>query len=302
MRYSYPVMILLLVAPVRADEGASFLKIGVGARATGTGAAQTALVDDAAAIYWNPAGLASVGRTEMAAHHADLFADTRYDFAAFARPTPFGTVGAGFGFLSQGALEGRDENRQATGSFSASDSVFGLALARKVSSTVRLGLGLKGIQSRIAGDSAATAAVDAGVIWKSETSPATLGGAVTNLGPGLRFIGERSELPLTLALGAGFNVLPGLALAADARFRPYSHTQEYGFGTEYSLMGALTLRGGWLGSRTQGGSSPKDRAYLPQGFAAGIGLRVYSFNLDYSFQPYGELGNAHRISIAARFH
>src|SRR6185295_6018406 len=147
------------------DEGASFLKIGVGARAVGIGAAQTALADDAAAIYWNPAGLAHLGKPEAAMHHAELFADTRYDYLAIARSTRFGTIGAGLGYLSQGTIEGRDENRQPTGSFTASDSVFGLALARPFSSSICAGLGLKAVQSRIAGESATTAAIDAGVQW-----------------------------------------------------------------------------------------------------------------------------------------
>ena len=38
--------------------GAQFLKINIGARATGMGGSFTAVADDASAVYWNPAGLA----------------------------------------------------------------------------------------------------------------------------------------------------------------------------------------------------------------------------------------------------
>jgi len=294
-------LVALPFAPLCADEGASFLKIGVGARGVGVGAAQTALTDDASAIYWNPAGLAGLGKTEIAAHHAELFADTRYDYLALARPTRFGTVGAGFGYLSQGSLEGRDENRQQTGSFTASDSVFGLALGRPISRSVSAGLSLKGIQSKIAGESAITAALDAGVMWKSHDAPVTLGAALQNLGPGLKFINERSELPLTFAFGAAFHSRLGLTLAADARFRPYGRSQEYGVGTEYAALGALTFRAGWVGQRAQGSAPSSTRAYIPEGFAAGIGLRVSTMSLDYSIVPFGELGNAQRISLMSRF-
>ena len=292
-------LVALPFASLCADEGASFLKIGVGARAAGLGAAQTAVADDASAIYWNPAGLSGIGKSELAAHHAELFADTRYDFLAMSRPTRIGTIGAGFGYLSQGAIEGRDENRNPTGNFTASDAVFGLALARRVSTSVQAGIGLKAIQSRIAGDSASTAALDIGAIWKA--SPMSVGVAVQNLGPGLKFVNERSQLPLTFAGGVALRLPLGLALAADARYRPYSRSQEYGIGTEYGGLGAITFRAGWLGARTQGGTASKARSVIPVGFAAGIGLRFSSFNLDYSFVPFGELGNAQRISLSSRF-
>jgi hypothetical protein len=129
----------------------------------------------------------------------------------------------------------------------------------------------------------------------------TLGAAIQNLGPGLKFLDERSSLPLTFAAGAAYRFPIGLALAADARLRPHSHIQEFGIGTEYTALKALTFRGGWLGTRTTGSSPSRARAVVPQGFAAGIGLRISTFNLDYSFQPAGELGNAQRISVGSKF-
>jgi len=53
----------LLAVPARA----SFDDLGAGARAPGMGDAFTALADDAYAIYYNPAGLALLGKPELAA-------------------------------------------------------------------------------------------------------------------------------------------------------------------------------------------------------------------------------------------
>ncbi|RIK54073.1 hypothetical protein DCC62_32005, partial [candidate division KSB1 bacterium] len=43
---------------------AQFLKIGVGGRAVGMGEAFVALANDASALYWNPAGIAQMNKSE----------------------------------------------------------------------------------------------------------------------------------------------------------------------------------------------------------------------------------------------
>jgi hypothetical protein len=52
-----------------------FLKIPIGARATGMGAAFVAVADDASAVYWNPAGLARLQGNIVSVHHVNWVAD-----------------------------------------------------------------------------------------------------------------------------------------------------------------------------------------------------------------------------------
>lgn len=70
-------------APKYSNE---FMKIGVGARAAGMGNAQTAVVNDVTAGYWNPAGLLQMDtRHEVGLMHSEYFAGiAKYDYAAFA--------------------------------------------------------------------------------------------------------------------------------------------------------------------------------------------------------------------------
>jgi len=64
-----------------------FLAIGVGARAHGMAGAQTALVNDITAAYWNPAGLADIRAPfQAAAMHAEWFVGVaQYDYLGFGK-------------------------------------------------------------------------------------------------------------------------------------------------------------------------------------------------------------------------
>ncbi len=65
----------------KGTTGATFLKLGAGARAIGMGSAFTGLSDDASAIYWNPAGLGFTKRWELSFNYQKHFAD--FDYQAF---------------------------------------------------------------------------------------------------------------------------------------------------------------------------------------------------------------------------
>ncbi|HXS81942.1 MAG TPA: UPF0164 family protein, partial [Methylomirabilota bacterium] len=64
-------------------SSATFLRIGVGARAVGMGETFVAVANDPSAIYWNPAGLASLQRRELAISHVQWPADIAYDHVTF---------------------------------------------------------------------------------------------------------------------------------------------------------------------------------------------------------------------------
>jgi hypothetical protein len=65
-----------VLQPIYAEEGeyaAEFLSAGVGARAIGMGGAFVSVANDATAAYWNPAGLAKIGRNAFSAMYSDVF-------------------------------------------------------------------------------------------------------------------------------------------------------------------------------------------------------------------------------------
>ena len=68
-------------------SSATFLRIGVGARAVGMGETFVAVANDPSAVYWNPAGLASLQRRELSISHVQWPADVTYEHLTLVLPS-----------------------------------------------------------------------------------------------------------------------------------------------------------------------------------------------------------------------
>ena len=167
-------------ADAAESSAAQFLKLGFGARALGMGEAYAAVADDAAALHYNPAGLApgyGQGGRSAAFSHAWHIQDMGISQAAYvARPW-----GLSVTYFSAGELEGRDASQNLTGNFTASDLAvsagYGLALGR-----LKAGAAVKYIGQKIKDSSAAAFAADAGLLYGLDGVPLTFGVSVSNFG------------------------------------------------------------------------------------------------------------------------
>lgn len=136
--------ILLLVLPLKAQNfrnySNEFLNIGVDAASLGLSKSVVATSKDVNAMYWNPAGLASVNDYQGSLMHASYFAGiANYNFAAFAMPVDavsslgFSVIRFGVDDIlnttelidSQGNI-----NYDKISLFSAADYAFSIAYAR----------------------------------------------------------------------------------------------------------------------------------------------------------------------------
>ena len=147
---------IALAAPARAQfslgeqragtSSGTFLKIGVGARATGLGESFVAVANDPSAIYWNPAGLASVLRQEVLFSHASWPGEVNYEHITFVVPSRKleGSLGFQLGALSTHIDETSELQPFGTGrQFTYSDVVGGVAYARRWTNKLLIGCKLK---------------------------------------------------------------------------------------------------------------------------------------------------------------
>lgn len=298
---------------------AAFLQLGSGARASGMGDAFTAVADDASATYWNPAGLARQSKRELLAEHALHLQGIGIERLAYAHPLRRGeglspALGVSGAFLHLDGIEARTGNTaQPDRTFGASDMSAAVSYAHPLSRRGRFsstfGVSAKLIQQRIDSRKASAYAFDFGVT--QQVGPVRLGAALANVGPGVKFVDEAYPLPQTVRLGAAYQPrkMP-LTLAFGADIPRHDDGVSYRLGTEYNFGDLLAFRLGYtarpgasqralkgsaLGTVTDG-----ELAKIT-GLVGGVGFRLLGYGVDYAFQPYGELGNTHKVSMSARF-
>ena len=282
------------------ESGAEFLRIDTDARAGAMSSAGAASAMGISAIAYNPAGLASLKHGEAALSHSALYLGTAHDFAGagFALPGSAGwRMGLSFARLSSGSMEGRAASRVRTGGYSAYDQAASLALAKQ-HGRYSFGGAVKYIESSIAGVKGTGYAVDMGVQRGLKGLPVSVGVAVQNLGPGIKYISQRDQLPLSVSAGIMYMPVAGFMLNFDARRYVYDKYTTYSLGTEYALFGGpgsisgLSLRGGVNGGAGQSAAGA---------FSAGAGIKVLNTDLDYAMSPEGKLGGTQRITLKKKF-
>src|SRR5436305_754352 len=77
---------LALWAKGAGTSSANFLKMGVGGRGVAMGEAQTAAVNDAMALYWNPSMLGELNQNEVSFMHNSYFQGISHDVLYYVQP------------------------------------------------------------------------------------------------------------------------------------------------------------------------------------------------------------------------
>ena len=296
-------------APAAADtlagkstSGAQFLKLGVGARGIAMGEAYAAVVDGADAVYWNPAGLDGVNRKAMLFMHALYLADISYDFASYAQRVADHTVlGVGVQYLDANTINATDEFGSSQGSINPHDLAVTLALSKRFftdsdeeEDQFVLGVAGKFIQSSII-ETAKTGAADLSVAWNPIHHLKLTFGA-QNMGAPLKFHDDADELPFNLKAGSALT-FRRLILALDVNY-PRDADPYVNVGLELKRPLGESL---WFAPRAGFNSHAAGSVSGLSSVSAGMGLGWRAYSVDFAWTPFGELGNAYRLSFAIRF-
>ena len=308
---------------------APFLEIGVGARAIGMGSAFVGTVDDASALYWNPAGIARLRRPEAILVHTEWFADMRYDFAGIVLPLGnMGSLGASITSLSMDEMMVRTVERpDGTGEyFSAGDIAIALSYAMNLTDRFSIGFTGKYIQQHIWKENAWGMAIDVGTLFTTGFKGLRIGATLSNFGTDMKMTGKdllvyhdidpnklgnnerifaelRTEswpLPLTFQAGFAMELLQNnnhrITVAADA-VHPSDNTESIHMGAEYSLRDMIFLRAGYQSLFLEDSEEGLT-------LGGGIWLRFLGnlqVRLDYAYADFGRLENAQRLSLGIVF-
>ena len=291
MRKNTLLLVLLVPALLRASTGAAFLKIPVGPRVVGTGEAAVGYIDDASALFYNPAGLANVPTFDILLSHNQWFLDMNHEYVAGAFGLEeLGMFGLALDYWGSGSIQGVNIRGETIPGylFSAADWSLNFGYGRSIAD-FSLGLGAKFIHQQHESLSTSAWAFDAGAMYKTPLQGLNVGLAAVNIGTKPKLYQENYSLPLQVRLGWRYDY----RIVGVAQDFIFSETEKPGIATglECRPVEIVALRVGYRTGSDYDGFS---------GLRAGLGLSWQGIGVDYAFAPYGKLGSSHRISIAYR--
>jgi len=255
----------------------------------GMGKAFVALADDATATYWNPAGLAQIGRKEITALHTSLWGGAMYDYISYVNPVVgLGTIGMSWTQLSCGGFERRNEFNEITGTFKDTSGAYGISYGRQVLDILSIGANVKYMSHTLDSHANGNYLVDIGILYRPPVEGLQIGTRLQNVVS--VETGEKTDvkLPLTMRIGMDYKLLKDrIYVLADAEYRKTQSGKsltEFHGGVEFWALHYMAVRLGMDGEE----------------FTAGLGLKYRDYGIDYAFATHS-LGPSHRFSATLRF-
>jgi len=278
-----------------------YLDFYAGAAGSAMAGAYIGSCDDASSVFWNPAGLASMRNTDrkwdMFFSHNVWLMDMMMDhLSAAGNFGKFGYAALGIGYFNAGEMKKYDidaeNNYIAAGSFSPYAVTASLSYSNSLEKNIDFGATLKYILDTIDGSAISTAALDLGLRYFTP-----LNGLSVNL-LARNFAGTLggSILPKGIVLGAFYTIdLADYNLSAEYNLvGKVNNNPVHRAGINIKTPYLISVRAGYQTDNTEIKTGLK-------GLTAGIGLNIESKYVDFSYEPYGELGNSFKVSLGGAF-
>lgn len=308
--------------------GLTALKLDVSARANALGGSFIGLADDASALYYNPAGMVNLNGISTIATHNLYLAETQFSYLGVVFPLK--SMSAAFGiqtsyFSSGDMVETTPAHSGPDGTgrtFGAYDLMIGASYAQMLTQKFSVGGTLKFISEGLADEKVYTVAGDVGTYYNTNWKSLVFGMSIRNFGGTVKFINEETDLPMQFVFGIavtpiddGENKLNVLCEAGH----PADNGEYVLIGAEYAFSNMFFLRVGrkidgkenWFTTSEMNkdvnfeqdadGSAVNftDDGFNWNGTSLGVGFKMESLGLaiDYSWESYGYLKEAHMITL-----
>ena len=273
----------------------AFLKIDVDGRAAALGGAYSALSKDAAAAFWNPAGLANSKGKSLVLMHNEWLADISQEFAALQFYQGKHNFALALNLINIPGIEirGNTPTEKPDGVVNALNLSATLCYATTIFDSWQIGGSIKYLYEKYFMAAANGWAVDVGV-QKQFGESIQAGLTLQNLGGMQPLLNISTPLPALARAGVAyslpFSLLGRRPLVAGDLQYVFGEKVLGRFGLEFGFQQYLALRAGYVaGSESQN-------------FTMGLGLEYKGYHLDYAYAPFEyDLGNTHRISFGFSF-
>lgn len=299
-----------------------FLKIGVGARATGFGDSYIAIANDASALFWNPAGLVNMEQSQIMLSHTNYVVDLDHEFLGVAyKLTGSDVIGLSIISLSTPNMPVTNEtNPFGTGqTFKYGDLAIGLTYSRKMTAQFSFGATVKYVEETLDILKMRSVLVDLGTYYWTGLGSFRFGVVVTNFGNNVSPSGT-AELYDGTKISNFQSFTPPTLFKVGLAFEPYQtdvhrvttslqlnhpndNSENIRLGGEYAFKEFFFVRLGI--KRTVGeklfGKDETSEEDISIGAGVKVPLSISNINLDYAFTNFNRLGGVHRISLLFTF-
>jgi tetratricopeptide (TPR) repeat protein len=268
------------------------------------GEVATGLSDDAAAMHYNPAGIATVRNIELNAMYHQNIIDTRNEALNLIYPLKRGlllgnkaSIGIGILAYQGGDIEwielNPDESIKSRKVLKAeSDYQIGLCYAQEIarfSGNTYAGIMVNWIQSKLVEEYTAGAfGIDLGVLHK--VGRFGLGIAMQNIGTGMKFIEVADSLPFTIRVGGSYerkiSKIVNMVVGVDG-IKVLKDDMRYNLGGECWIADILGIRAGYK-------IKDEDKVSI------GASIRYKWVQLDYGYKMMDVFSNTHQVAITLR--
>lgn len=291
-----PVAFVLIASTCHAQTGFRFLELGVGSRPSAMGDAYTSLADDAAAVYWNPAGLARMDGIKLHLTHAEWFEGVRHEFVGAGMRLGRHAIGGSFSGVFTGSMDRRDDKGRQIGTYGYYDLAAAFSYAYEARQDIWVGGTFKFLREGIDTHSGNGFATDLGFQWALPWEGVMAGAALRHLGPGITVNSEETNLPTVFQGGLSIRrQITGsggaILLSVEGR-KSREDDMNILYGADYLFTQGASVQAGYRSGMDSGDFS----------FGARLSRGMYAFS--YAYVPYSDLvdvGDTHRLSIDISF-
>jgi len=288
----------------KSVTGVAILNQATGVRQLGMGEVATGLSDDASAMHYNPAGIATINEIEFNAMYHQNIVDTRNEAVNLVYPLKkrslFGkkaSIGIGVRAYQGGDIEWNelnpDESVKSSEVVNAeTDYQVGLCYGEEIagfSGNTYAGLMVKWTRSTLAEKYGASAlGIDMGVLHK--VGGFGLGIALQNIGTEMKFIEAVDSLPFTIRFGGSYEKKIGKIVKVAGGLdgiKVKNDNMRWNLGGECWIKDVLGIRTGYK-------IKDEDKISL------GASIRYKWVQLDYGYNIMDVFNNTHQIAITLR--
>lgn len=280
------------------DRVAQFLGIEIGARAAGMGNARVALAEGAEAVFLNPAnGKTKYYYNSVLISHNSWIQGMFQETVSFVKDTnsEWGIFGIGISYLNEGTIKKYEMDGSGTGVYIGDINPYAMVIklnwSAQMIKDLLMGLNIGYMREDIDGYVIQKGLVDIGVTY---TGVKDFSFALVKRNFGRTIDGYGIFSDVILAAAYKLNMIKYGELNTEVDLRVFTFERfGVGAGLEYIYNKIIAIRAGYETDYT-GVDGLK-------GLRLGMGVRYEKFLLDFAFEPYGDLGQAYKVSFGVNF-